>query len=187
MTEPAWAYERVEVVAYDPAWRDRAARDVEDIAKCLSGWLVTPVEHIGSTAVPGLPAKPIIDLMVAVDSFAVVPKLDLILRPIGWHLVPPELDQRQWRRFFVKVVNDRRHAHLHVMVEGDPRWTEQVLFRDVLRSNPALRDDYARLKLALADQHAGDREAYTAAKADFIEGVLQIAKGTRGLRNDRLT
>jgi GrpB-like predicted nucleotidyltransferase (UPF0157 family) len=173
MTQPAWAYERVELVAYDPAWAERAARHVQDLAEHLSPWLVTTVEHIGSTAVPGLPAKPIIDLMVAVRSFDVIPELDLSLRPGSWRFVPPELDQRAWRRFFVNVVNGHRDAHLHVVVAGEPRWAEQIAFRDRLRADPALREKYARLKLALADRHADDREAYTAGKAGFIHDALR--------------
>lgn len=173
MTEPAWAYERVEVVGYDPNWVVKAARDVQELAKRLSSWAVAPVEHVGSTAVPGLPAKPIIDMMVAVRSLDVAPEIDLTLRPAGWHLVPPELDQRPWRRFFVKVVNGHRDSHLHVMVAGDSRWTGQIVFRDRLRADAELRDEYARLKLAAAQRHGDDREAYTADKAGFIRDVLR--------------
>lgn len=180
MAEPVWARERVEVVAHDPAWAERAARDVRDLGRRLSPWLVTSVEHIGSTAIPGLPAKPIIDLMADVRCFDVVPELEAALRPAGWHLVPPELDRRAWRRFFVKVVDDRRVAHLHVVVAGEPRWTEQLVFRDRLRNDAALRDDYARVKLAAAARHADDREAYTAAKAGFIRDVLQGRHGSAG-------
>ena len=175
MNEPAWAYERVEVVPYDPSWSERAGRDVQELTERLSPWAVAAVEHIGSTAVYGLPAKPIIDLMVAVRSLDVAPEIELALRPAGWHLVPAELDQRPWRRFFVKVVNGHRDAHLHVMAAGDPRWSEQIVFRDRLRTDAALRDEYARLKLAVAQSHGDDREAYTAGKSCFIRDVLAQA------------
>ena len=173
MTEPAWANERVEVVGYDPNWAERAAREVQELTERLSPWAVAPIEHVGSTAVPGRPAKPIIDLMVAVRTLDVAPEIDLALRPAGWHLVPPELDQRPWRRFFVKVVSGHRDAHLHVMVAREPRWAEQIAFRDRLRTDVALRDEYARLKLAVAQRHGDDREAYTAGKAGFIRDVLR--------------
>lgn len=165
-------------MAYDPAWPRRAARDVRELADHLSLWAVVPVEHIGSTAVPGLPAKPFIDLMVAVRSLDVAPEMELALRPAGWHLVAPELDQRPWRRLFVKVVNEHRDSHLHVMVAGEPRSTEQIVFRDRPCTDATLRDDYSRLKLAVAQRHGDDREAYTAGKAGFIRDVLLARTGS---------
>ena len=89
--------------------------------------------------------------------------------------VPPDLDQRPWRRFFVKVADGRRSAHLHVMSPDSPRWRQQLNFRDALRADPVLTAEYAALKRTLADQYADDREAYTAAKADFIRSVLDRA------------
>jgi GrpB-like predicted nucleotidyltransferase (UPF0157 family) len=131
----------------------RATRDVRDFAERLSPWALTPIEHIGSTAIPQLPAKPATDLMVAVRSFDVVPEMSMALTTVGWHLVPPDLDERPSRRFFVKVVGGRRTAHLHVMVVGEPRWTEQLVFHDRLRPDMGLRDEYAQLKIALAERH----------------------------------
>ena len=87
-------------------------------------------------------------------------------------LVPPELDRRAWRRLFVLPDGDRRAAHLHVTTADTPRWREQLAFRDRLRADPALRDDYAALKRRLAAAHAGDREAYTAGKGAFVARAL---------------
>jgi GrpB-like predicted nucleotidyltransferase (UPF0157 family) len=87
--------------------------------------------------------------------------------------VPPEIDRRPWRRFFVRVVDGRRVMHLHVMTLECPRWREQVIFRDALRADEKLVERYAALKRTLAAQHADDREAYSAAKSDFVRAVLK--------------
>lgn len=86
--------------------------------------------------------------------------------------MPPDLDGREWRRFYVLVADDLRVAHLHLMTTRTPRWAEQVAFRDALLADAGLREDYARRKRGLAATHADDREAYTAGKAAFIGAVL---------------
>jgi GrpB-like predicted nucleotidyltransferase (UPF0157 family) len=133
---------------------------------------VDGIEHVGSTAVPGLAAKPIVDLMASVRDLAVDPDL---LTAHGWCYVPPELDGRPWRRFFVKPDESGQHreAHLHVIQAGHPRWTDQLRFRDALRGDGRLARRYEDLKYRLSAQHGHDREAYTEAKADFVAKVLE--------------
>ena len=172
---PRWAYERAEVRPHDPGLIARAARERARLAGLLEPWLVDGVEHVGSTAVPGLTAKPIIDLMASVhDQDDVVAHAGEQLAADGWCFVPPELDQRPWRRFFVKpdASGQRRIAHLHVIQAGHPRWSEQIAFRDALRRDDQLASRYGELKLMLAAQHADDREAYTDAKTQFIADTL---------------
>jgi GrpB-like predicted nucleotidyltransferase (UPF0157 family) len=94
----------------------------------------------------------------------------------GWEFVPPDLDHRPWRRFFVQVIDDRRSAHLHVMTLGCPRWDQQLAFRDALRGDQALVARYAALKQTLATRYAGDRESYSVAKADFINAALEARR-----------
>jgi GrpB-like predicted nucleotidyltransferase (UPF0157 family) len=120
----------------------------------------------------GLPAKPIIDLQALVVDLSAAESIAGTIAAHGWHYVEPALDQRPWRRFFVKVLGGRRSAHLHLMTQGTPRWGQQLAFRDALRASPSLAAQYAALKRALAAQHSDDREAYSAAKQDFVEGVL---------------
>jgi GrpB-like predicted nucleotidyltransferase (UPF0157 family) len=169
---PAWARERIELRPPDGGWQQRGEQEARLLGAALADWLVAPVEHVGSTAVPGLPAKPILDLQAAVGDLKSAPNVAAALTPDGWHYVPPELDGRPWRRFFVKVVDNRRVAHLHLMVAGTERWSEQVAFRDALRADPALLQRYATLKKALATRHADDREAYTRGKVNFVRAVL---------------
>jgi GrpB-like predicted nucleotidyltransferase (UPF0157 family) len=172
---PAWAHEKAEVLPHDPRLAARARTERDRLARLLVPWLVDGVEHVGSTAVPGLAAKPVIDLMASVaDPGAVVAQAGERLAADGWRYVPPELDRKQWRRFFVKpdASGQRRVAHLHVIQAGHPRWAEQVAFRDALRRDDRLARSYENLKRRLAAQHAGDREAYTDAKAEFVAAAL---------------
>lgn len=175
---PAWATETVEVRPPDPAWQQGGERERQALEASLASWLVAPVEHVGSTAVPGLAAKPILDLQAAVVDLRAAPVIAEILAPGGWNYVAPDLDRRPWRRFFVKVIAGRRVAHLHVMTKGTTRWDEQLAFRDALRADPDFAEAYAAVKRDLAAQHTADRESYTAAKSDFIRAVLeQRARG----------
>jgi GrpB-like predicted nucleotidyltransferase (UPF0157 family) len=177
---PPWASEPPDIRPHDPRLPARAAAERERLLVLLRPWLAGGVEHVGSTAVPGLAAKPVIDLMASVrDPDAVVAQAGGALAADGWCYVPPGLDRRPWRRFFVKPDDSGQHryAHLHVMADGDPRWAEQLAFRDALRRDAGLAGRYADLKRRLAAAHPENREAYTRAKTAFITQALQRAPG----------
>lgn len=169
---PAWATERVAVVDPDPAWAPRAANLIDDLRALLSAWLDGEIEHVGSTSVPGLPAKPTIDLMAPVGSLTEAEDATGPLEAAGWHLVPPHLDGRPWRRMYVLPDGSRRVAHLHLVERSHPRWADTLRFRDALRGDRSLATRYAEAKRAAARAHPDDREAYTSAKADFVREVL---------------
>jgi GrpB-like predicted nucleotidyltransferase (UPF0157 family) len=169
----AWADQPVTVVSPDPGWASRATTLTHLIAEVLDRWLIAPVEHIGSTAVTGLAAKPIVDLMAGVQLPALEGAADEVLAATGWELVPPELDDRGWRRFFVLPCDARREAHLHLMDPTHPKWADTLAFRDALRRQPLLRRRYAELKHLAADAHRDDREGYTDAKTEFVTAVLR--------------
>ena len=177
---PAWAVERVHLSAYDSRWPGRAAEYANELRPVLAPWLLGAIEHVGSTSVPGLAAKPVIDLMAQLtDLDVVVDQVSGALGELGWRYVPPEFDRRPWRRFLAKVSPDGQHrlAHLHLMAPGAARWDQQLRFRDALRADPALRDRYAEVKSQLARAHADDRERYTDEKASFVTGVLRDLDG----------
>jgi GrpB-like predicted nucleotidyltransferase (UPF0157 family) len=176
MTDPpAWAYEKPEIRPPDPSWAARGEAVRAQVAELLGPWLVDGVRHIGSTSVPGLAAKPVVDVMAAVrdiDEAAAAARARL--ERAGWCYVPPELDvHAPWRRFFVQPDQTGRHrrAHLHVLPAGHARWTAQLNFRDALRADPALAAEYAALKRELA-RTENDREAYTQGKSEFVARVL---------------
>ncbi|MGW4397823.1 GrpB family protein [Amycolatopsis nivea] len=174
---PVWAYERPEIHPPDPAWAARGSALCAELSRLLAPWLAPGrVEHVGSTAVPGLAAKPVLDVMAPMRDLseetvsAVVPTLSAD----GWCFVPPELDvAAPWRRFFVlpDAEGRRRVAHLHLLPEGHPRWWAQLKFRDALRADPGLAAEYAEVKRRLAGE-VTDREEYTAGKTAFVRRVL---------------
>lgn len=177
---PAWAVEGVRLCAYDPGWPARAARYADELRPVLGRWLLGPIEHVGSTSVPGLAAKPVIDLMAqATNPGVVVRQAGAALAELDWRYVPPELDARPFRRFFAKVSADGQHrlAHLHLMFPGAARWDQQLQFRDALRADAALRDEYASIKGRLARACPGDRERYTDEKAVFVTRTLRDLNG----------
>lgn len=172
---PKWATEPVRIVEPDPAWPEKARQLQTELSACG----IHNIEHIGSTSVPNLPAKPIIDLVAEVPSFDNLEKMVGLLRRKDWHYVPPELDQRPFRRLLIKVENDKRAAHLHLMLPGSKQRKAEIRFRDLLIAIPQLKTQYATLKQRLAAEHAADREAYTNAKSSFINNALAMADKPR--------
>ncbi len=178
---PRWADAQVSVADPDPRWPELAVDLAASLGAALGPHRRSDVVHVGSTAVPGLRAKPVIDLMVVVDDLEDAcsrRRAELVAR--RWVLVPPALDARPWRRLLVRPTADGggRAAHLHLLPPGSPRWDEQIAFRDALRADRDLADEYAQLKTDLAAAYA-DREAYTDGKADFVRRVLADARPAR--------
>ncbi len=163
----------IEVVDYTPQWVELFALEQDALARELKTWLVGLPEHIGSTAVPGLAAKPIIDIMAPVASLeASLPAIEAAGR-IGYVHYPYMPDVMHW---FCKPDPSHRTHHLHLVPLGSPLWVDRLAFRDALRASEALQKEYQSLKRALAQVHRDDREAYTSAKGPFIERVLQAAR-----------
>ena len=161
---------RVLLAAYDPTWPARFAEERTRVADAL-GALPACVEHIGSTAVPGLVAKPVIDILVGrPPATPLAPYVDA-LRRVGYEYrgengIPG-------RHYFRRGVPRAYHLHL-VEVDGE-LWRRHLRFRDLLREDPALAAEYAALKQALAREHSADRAAYTEAKGPFVARVLRAA------------
>lgn len=163
--------EPVELSPHDPAWRSIFLAERRRLLSAFPA-VFQDIQHIGSTAVGGLAAKPIVDLLAGVDSIETARRLGEPLCRIGYatsEAFNATLADRQW---FMRWAAGRRTHHLHVVVHGSPAWRERIAFRDALREDPALADRYAALKQALAAAHRRDREGYTAAKTDFINAVL---------------
>jgi GrpB-like predicted nucleotidyltransferase (UPF0157 family) len=172
--------DRINIVAYDPQWPLAFARERDRLEAGLDKWLAAPVEHIGSTAVPGLPAKPIIDMLALTqdrDSFQdALPAA----RELGWVHAPEPADEEdlEWSLCFPDIAY--RSHHLHVLEHASPRWPLLLAFRDHLRRNPDLAADYGQIKLGLARHDNQDRVRYRAGKAPFIRHVLRQIEETGG-------
>jgi GrpB-like predicted nucleotidyltransferase (UPF0157 family) len=168
------ADQRVEVVSYDPAWPVRFAEQRAAVEEQLGKWLAGPVEHIGSTSVPGLRAKPVIDMLAPVasleDARAAIPELV----EAGWWDWPDD-PAGHYRLWFLRPSPQKRTHHLHVLEHDDPHAVALLAFRDALRSDAAQRREYGELKDRLAFEHPDNRNAYTNAKAEFVARVLADA------------
>lgn len=162
----------IEVVEYDVTWPGRFLEERAVLEPLLARWLTGTIEHIGSTAVPGLAAKPVIDLMAPVSTLdASRPAIEVLPR-VGYQYFPYKPDVMHW---FCKPSAAFRTHHLHLVPMGSTLWRERLVFRDALRRDPALADEYAALKRALAVRFRFDREGYTDAKSGFVRRVLEAA------------
>ncbi len=160
------------IVPYDPAWPAAFEAERALLARVLAPWLAGPIEHVGSTAVPGLAAKPVIDIMAAVESLeASRPALEA-LRECGYCHAPYRADVMHW---LCKPSPAVRTHHLHLVPFGSALWADRLAFRDRLIANPAMANEYASLKCRLADSCRHDRERYTEEKSPFIEAALRDA------------
>ena len=165
--------EPVTLVPYDPAWPARFAAERDRLTPVLTPWLAGPIEHIGSTAVPGLAAKPVIDIMAGVSDLASSADARDALEALHYMYFPYRADVMHW---FCKPSAAHRTHHLHLVPVSSRLWEDRLLFRDHLRSSPAACADYAALKTALAARHRLDREAYTDGKNDFVRAVIERAR-----------
>jgi len=170
--------ESVVIVAYDPRW-PALYEEEKRLLRDLLGDALVAIEHIGSTAVPGLGAKPIIDIMAAVRRLADAEACIPALAAVGYEYAPEFETIIPERRFFRKGPPGCRTHHLHIVEVTSEFWDHHLLFRDYLRAHPAVAEEYLQLKKRLAVRFAGDRASYTEAKSDFILGVVAKALAAR--------
>jgi GrpB-like predicted nucleotidyltransferase (UPF0157 family) len=160
------------ITAYDPRWPTIYEEEKTQILQAI-GNKVVAIEHVGNTAVPGLGAKPIIDIMVAVrhldDAQQCIGPLKSTGYKRGLRDPTPEC------RFFNKGLPEA-HRHLHMAELTSDFWRRNLLFRDFLRTHPNVARQYYELKKDLAAKYGADRDGYTEAKTEFIESVVARAR-----------
>lgn len=158
--------EPVQLVEYDSTWPARYAAERDRLLQRFHAELLD-VQHIGSTAMPGMPAKPIIDVMAGVASMAMADALFEPMLDYGYVTSIEFNAGLSDRRWFMRHANGRRTHHLHVVVLNGELWRQRLAFRDALSRDPALATRYADLKRELASRHHAGREAYTQAKGEL--------------------
>ena len=165
---------------YDPQWPERYQVEAARIRAAIAGWL-EGIEHIGSTAVPNLAAKPIIDIAVGVRRLADAEHCIEPLERIGYAYQPRAEEMVPDRRVFRKGESAAREFHLHIVEARGPDWERWLLFRDYLRAHPEKAREYEQLKRALSSCQR-DNRAYTALKSAFIMAAVAEARaGDAGL------
>ena len=175
--------DEIAIQPYDPRWPRLFHEEKEHLLACIPPGLIRRIEHMGSTAVPGLPAKPVVDMLIEVVSLEVARTqiasileaqgYDYFWRPTAGDDVPP------FYAWFIKrdPQTGARTHHLHMITtapEFAGHW-DNLLFRDYLIAHPDTAAEYGKLKLQLAGAHRHDRVAYTAAKSEFIARVMKKA------------
>lgn len=161
---------KVQLSDYQNEWPDLFEREKSVLLDKIGPWLQGPVEHVGSTAVPGLKAKPIIDIMAGVKNLDSSTGAIDVLQSNGYCYYPYKADVMHW---FCKPTPEYRTHHLHLVPYDSPLWRERIRFRDILRNNAKVAEEYEQLKVSLARDVTGDRESYTKLKWPFIKGVLR--------------
>jgi GrpB-like predicted nucleotidyltransferase (UPF0157 family) len=164
----------VKLAPYDAEWQRLFEEEKARIQAAIGQW-VLDIQHVGSTSIPGVVAKPILDIGVAVENFEEASVCIEPLEQLGYEYHGENGIPR--RHYF--VMGDPRTHHLHVNEVHSRDWENQVFFRDYLIQHPEFAQEYAALKLELAGRFPTDRDAYLEGKAPFIERVLHLARSER--------
>ena len=160
----------IEVVDHDPRWAETFKHERGRLSEVL-GELAKAIEHVGSTAVPGLAAKPILDIMVGVERTPLPERTLIALGVLGYQYRGDSgVPGKQYFR------TNPRTRHLHVVEFGSDDWVRTLAFRDYLRAHPAAVHAYEALKRDLARRHRDNRNRYLEGKASFIQSVLERAE-----------
>jgi GrpB-like predicted nucleotidyltransferase (UPF0157 family) len=168
----------VAVSPYSTEWPVLFRRVREELLAVFAPTAVV-VEHIGSTSVPGLAAKPVIDVLLGASTLAdVEAKIEPLVEK-GYSYISKYERKLPMRRYFVKkTLSASIPIHVHAVELGCRLWQEHLAFRDTLCADPAVRSQYEALKLRLAQEFADDKSAYTAAKGPFIQSILSTVLPT---------
>jgi GrpB-like predicted nucleotidyltransferase (UPF0157 family) len=162
----------IHIVPYDERWPAAFEAERARLERVLTPWLAGPIEHVGSTAVRGLAAKPVIDIMAGVRDLGTSRASFVPVEALGYKYAPYRTEVMHW---FCKPDFSHRTHHLHLVPYESALWKERLAFRDHLRDHADVASEYAALKLRLSEVHRNDREAYTEAKGPFVARVLGAA------------
>jgi GrpB-like predicted nucleotidyltransferase (UPF0157 family) len=173
--------EVIEIVPYNPDWPSRFEHEKRHLLACLPKDLIVRIEHFGSTAVPGLAAKPVIDMLVEVTDLhavqeRIVPLLEAQAYDYFWR--PTLGDDGPFYAWFIKraPATGARTHHIHMVEAGFTELWDRLLFRDYLIAHPDTAREYAELKRRLATAFPADRVRYTQEKTEFIHAITARAK-----------
>lgn len=160
------------IVPYDPTWRDEYNKEKEKLCSLLDG-LNFRIEHVGSTSITGLAAKPIIDIAIGANSLNELLEIVNRLKVSGYEIIDNFNDKGEFLTH--EGTNDFRTHYIHIELIGSDYWREFVYFKKYLLEHPKELKEYQNLKENLAQKYHDERKKYTAAKHEFITKILQEA------------
>jgi GrpB-like predicted nucleotidyltransferase (UPF0157 family) len=163
---------RVEVVFYNSNWKEMYKKESEKIKSILDD-IIIDIHHIGSTAIPGIKAKPVIDILVEVKDIEEVDQYNHKMEELGYEAMGEYGIPK--RRFFRKGENNRTH-HIHIFQAGNEEIKRHINFKEYLIAHPDKAREYSKLKEKLANKYTYDVENYSNCKSDFIKEIDRKAK-----------
>lgn len=169
--------DKIELVPYDRTWPQNAASEIMLLRDVFPKEYILDIQHVGSTAVPGMLAKPIIDIQMATPSLNTLKPIAIpVLKKLGYEYWYDNPDKE--RLFFVKGMppfGEKRTHHIHIIEPESKRGQDRIIFRDYLIAHPDVAREYEQLKIKLAQKYTDDREQYTETKTELINRVLRKA------------
>ena len=177
----------IEVVDHDSMWEAAFAEEARKLRDAFGDALVT-IHHVGSTSIPGLLAKPIIDILVVLQETETIDRFNASMEELGYRVrgecLDAEIPGTPGRFYFSKDTSGTRTHHVHVCALGHPEIADKLAFRDYLRANPERAGEYGMLKQRLAAEHRRDNVGYMRGKHAFVRSVLDEARQwVRGLEH----
>jgi GrpB-like predicted nucleotidyltransferase (UPF0157 family)/RimJ/RimL family protein N-acetyltransferase len=177
--------DHVDIVAYNSEWPTKARIEIKKLREVLPSSKIIDIQHVGSTAILGMAAKPIVDIQIAAHSLDEMKIIAIpALQKLGYEYWYENPDSE--RMFFVKGMppfGDKRTHHVHIVEPTSKHWSGKINFRDYLISHPEIANEYQQLKIKLAEQYTYDREEYTNAKGEFVNKILKLAQqNIKGVR-----
>ncbi len=170
--EELWELFPIVLVPHCPQWGDWAKEEIASLSALLSGYY-TDITHIGSTAIPNIQAKPIIDILVEIPPDTDIESLRILMETSGYICMSASTYRMSFNKGYSPEGYSERVFHIHFHRKGD---NDEIYFRDYLLSHPDIAKEYERLKLSLLPTFKHNRDAYTEAKSDFIRRVTFLAK-----------
>mgnify|MGYP002326250750 CR=1 FL=1 len=170
-----WELFPIVLTQHRPEWKEWADEESDILNNLLSRF--TPViNHIGSTAIPGIKAKPIVDILIEVSPDFEYEELRSLLVDSGYICMSQSQNRMSFNKGYTPMGYADKVFHIHIHRNGD---NDEILFRDYLISHPKKANEYERLKLSLLPKYRNNRDAYTEAKFDFVKTVIDAAHGGR--------
>lgn len=167
-----WQLFPIELTPHQPQWKDWAKEEISRISELLSEYSPV-VNHIGSTAIPGIQAKPIIDILVEINPDTDWQRIAEAMEAAGYICMSVSETRMSFNKGYTPAGYADKVFHIHIHAVGD---NDEICFRDYLLTHPKTAKEYEALKLSLLLQYRNDRDGYTEAKSDFVRNIIRLAK-----------
>ena len=168
--EELWQLFPITLVPHSPEWKEWAVEEIQSLHLLLADFGPT-INHIGSTAIPGIMAKPIVDILVEISADCDWSAVKKVLENVGYICMSESRGRMSFNKGYTTTGYAERVFHIHIHKPGD---NDEIRFRDYLRKNPSVAKGYEVLKLSLLPMYRNDRDGYTEAKSDFIRRIMAL-------------